>query len=38
MPIEPLLKVEGLWSGYGGKPVLQGVDLHIMPGEMFRGN
>jgi len=34
MPIEPLLKVEGLWSGYGGKPVLQGVDLHIMPGEM----
>ncbi|PIV81968.1 ABC transporter ATP-binding protein, partial [bacterium CG17_big_fil_post_rev_8_21_14_2_50_64_8] len=34
MPIEPLLKVEGLWSGYGGKPVLQGVDLQIMPGEM----
>lgn len=34
MPIEPLLKVEGLWGGYGGKPVLQGVDLQIMPGEM----
>jgi branched-chain amino acid transport system ATP-binding protein len=34
MPTEPLLRVEGLRGGYGGKPVLQGVDLEVGPGEM----
>ena len=31
---EPILAVTGLRSGYGGKPVLQGVDLQIQPGEV----
>lgn len=31
---ETLLKTEGLWAGYGGKPVLQGVDLAIGKGEI----
>jgi branched-chain amino acid transport system ATP-binding protein len=31
---EPLLAVEGLRSGYGGKPVLQGVDLSVAAGEI----
>jgi branched-chain amino acid transport system ATP-binding protein len=31
---EPILAVEGLRSGYGGKPVLQGVDLEIQAGEV----
>ena len=31
---EPLLHVSGLRGGYGGKPVLQGVDLDVQPGEI----
>jgi branched-chain amino acid transport system ATP-binding protein len=31
---EPLLAVEGLRGGYGGKPVLQGVDLRVDAGEI----
>ena len=31
---EPILTVAGLRSGYGGKPVLQGVDLEIQAGEV----
>ena len=30
----PLLAVHGLRSGYGGKPVLQGVDLEVQRGEI----
>lgn len=30
----PLLSVRGLRSGYGGKPVLQGVDLEVRRGEI----
>jgi urea transport system ATP-binding protein len=30
----PLLSVHGLRSGYGGKPVLQGVDLEVRSGEI----
>lgn len=29
-----LLKTDSLWAGYGGKPVLQGVDLAIGKGEI----
>ena len=28
-PISPLLAVDGLRSGFGGKPILQGIDLAI---------
>jgi urea transport system ATP-binding protein len=31
---EPLLHVDNLRGGYGGKPVLQGVDLDIQAGEI----
>jgi urea transport system ATP-binding protein len=31
---DTLLKTEGLWAGYGGKPVLQGIDLTIRRGEI----
>ncbi|MBO0904799.1 ABC transporter ATP-binding protein [Jiella sonneratiae] len=31
---EVLLETIGLWSGYGGKPVLQGVDLDILEGQI----
>ena len=31
---EPLLASEGLRGGYGGKPVLQGVDLTVAAGEI----
>lgn len=31
---EPLLHVAGLRGGYGGKPVLQGVDLAVQAGEI----
>ena len=31
---EVLLETIGLWSGYGGKPVLQGVDLSVRQGEI----
>ena len=31
---EPLLSVRGLRNGYGGKPVLQGVDIDVQPGEI----
>lgn len=34
MPTEPLLSVAGLRGGYGGKPVLQGVDLTVGHGEI----
>lgn len=34
MSREALLAVEGLRGGYGGEPVLQGVDLTIGPGEI----
>jgi urea ABC transporter ATP-binding protein UrtE len=30
----PLLSVHGLRCGYGGKPVLQGIDLEVRPGEI----
>lgn len=32
---EPLLALSGLRAGYGGKPVLQGVDLEIQAGEII---
>ncbi|XUY29287.1 ABC transporter ATP-binding protein [Agrobacterium sp. rho-8.1] len=31
---EVLLNTVGLWSGYGGKPVLQGVDIQVREGEI----
>ncbi|PRD40589.1 ABC transporter ATP-binding protein [Phyllobacterium phragmitis] len=31
---EVILETKGLWSGYGGKPVLQGADLTIRKGEI----
>lgn len=31
---EPLLDIKGLRAGYGGKPVLQGVDLSVAKGEI----
>ncbi|SON55647.1 LIV-I protein F [Hartmannibacter diazotrophicus] len=31
---EVILETMGLWSGYGGKPVLQGVDLSVREGEI----
>ncbi|AYD00598.1 ABC transporter ATP-binding protein [Neorhizobium sp. NCHU2750] len=31
---EVLLNTVGLWSGYGGKPVLQGVDINVREGEI----
>lgn len=31
---EPLLSVHGLRNGYGGKPVLAGIDLDVAPGEI----
>ncbi len=34
MPEAPLLSVHGLRCGYGGKPVLQGVDLEVRAGEI----
>jgi branched-chain amino acid transport system ATP-binding protein len=34
MSPEPLLAVEGLRGGYGGEPVLQGVDIAIGAGEI----
>lgn len=34
MSESPLLSVSGLWAGYGGKPVLQGVDLVAGSGEI----
>ncbi|SMO93702.1 ABC transporter ATP-binding protein [Paracoccus laeviglucosivorans] len=34
MPDTPLLQVTGLNGGYGGKPVLQGVDFHVNEGEI----
>ena len=34
MAEEPLLAISGLRCGYGGKPVLQGVDLSIREGEI----
>ena len=30
----PLLSVHGLRAGYGGKPVLQGIDLEVRPDEI----
>jgi branched-chain amino acid transport system ATP-binding protein len=29
-----LLETRGLWAGYGGKPVLQGVDMQVRAGEI----
>lgn len=34
MRSEVLLNTVGLWSGYGGKPVLQGVDIQVREGEI----
>lgn len=34
MRSEVLLNTVGLWSGYGGKPVLQGVDINVREGEI----
>ncbi len=34
MSLEPLLETRGLNSGYGGKPVLAGLNIRIMPGEI----
>jgi urea transport system ATP-binding protein len=31
---DTLLETNGLWAGYGGKPVLQGVDLSLSKGEI----
>ncbi|MDH7792395.1 urea transport system ATP-binding protein [Ochrobactrum sp. AN78] len=31
---EILLQTRGLWAGYGGKPVLQGVDIDVHKGEI----
>ena len=31
---DPILSIHGLRAGYGGKPVLQGVDLAVQPGEI----
>ena len=31
---EILLNTLGLWSGYGGKPVLQGIDIQVREGEI----
>ncbi len=31
---EIILETVGLWSGYGGKPVLQGVDMSVREGEI----
>ena len=31
---EVILNTTGLWSGYGGKPVLQGVDMQVREGEI----
>ena len=35
MPDEPLLEARGLAGGYGGKPVLQGIDLAIWAREVI---
>jgi len=32
---DPLLSVQGLRAGYGGKPVLQGIDLEARAGEII---
>lgn len=34
MASDILLETRGLWAGYGGKPVLQGVDLQVHAGEI----
>lgn len=34
MAEQPLISIRGLRSGYGNKPVLQGLDLHVQPGEI----
>lgn len=34
MRSEVLLNTVGLWSGYGGKPVLQGVEVQVREGEI----
>jgi urea transport system ATP-binding protein len=34
MPDETLLSTKGLRAGYGGKPVLQGLDLDVHAGEI----
>lgn len=34
MRSEVLLNTVGLWSGYGGKPVLQGIDINVREGEI----
>ena len=34
MPDEPILEARGLVGGYGGEPVLQGVDLVVRAGEI----
>ncbi len=34
MTDEPLLRAKGLRGGYGGEPVLQGVDISVQPGEI----
>ncbi|WP_206455509.1 ABC transporter ATP-binding protein [Aurantimonas marina] len=31
---EVILETRGLWAGYGGKPVLQGVDLSVREGQI----
>ncbi len=31
---EVILETMGLWAGYGGKPVLQGVDMSVRAGEI----
>lgn len=31
---DAILSTRGLWSGYGGKPVLQGVDIDVGEGEI----
>ncbi|MDA0264280.1 MAG: metal ABC transporter ATP-binding protein [Chloroflexi bacterium] len=31
---KPVLSVNGLWAGYGGRPVLEGVDFEVDRGDM----
>jgi urea transport system ATP-binding protein len=33
-PADPVLRVAGLWAGYGGSPILQGLDMAVGKGEI----
>jgi urea transport system ATP-binding protein len=34
LAIDPVLRVSGLWAGYGGTPILQGLDMAVGKGEI----